>query len=184
VQLETERLTLREFTFDDWPAVDAYTSDPAVVQYMSFGPTTPAQTQEHLRWCVAMASEQPRRIYELAVVRRAGQRVIGTATLALDPQDRRHAAFSYLLHRRDWGQGYATEAMRALITFGFTELRLHRLADTRDTRNGASARVMEKLGMRREGHLRETLWRAGRWYDEYLYAILADEWAARGPGAA
>ena len=59
MQLETERLLLREFTLDDWPAVDAYTSDPLVVQYMSFGPTTAEQTQEHLQWCIAAAQEQP-----------------------------------------------------------------------------------------------------------------------------
>lgn len=176
MQLETTRLTLREFRADDWPDVNVYTSDPLVVQYMSFGPTTIDQTREHLQWCIAAAQEQPRRIYELAVILKDQQRLIGGCTLALDPADRRQAAFSYLLNREYWGQGYVTEAMQAMLTFGFTELRLHRIADTCDTRNLASARVMEKLGMRREGHVRETIWQDGRWYDEYLYAILAHEW--------
>ena len=176
MQLESERLLLREFTIQDWPDVNAYTSDPEVVKYMAFGPTTEAETREHLSQCVATASEQPRRIYELAVVLRAEHRLIGTVTLALHPHERRHASFSYLLHRQYWGHGYATEAMRTLISLGFRVLQLHRLEDTCDTRNRASARVMEKLGMRREGQLRETIWKDGRWYDEYLYAILAHEW--------
>jgi RimJ/RimL family protein N-acetyltransferase len=66
--------------------------------------------------------------------------------------------------------------MRRLIHFGFTQLHLHRVADDCDARNQASIRVMEKLGMRREGHLREVIWKDGRWYDEYLYAVLAHEW--------
>ena len=176
MQLESERLILREFALEDWPAVNAYTSDPTVVQYMPFGPTSEEQTREHLSPCLATAAEQPRRIYDMAVMVRAEERLIGTATIALHPHERRHAAFSYLIHQAYWGNGYATEAMRTLIDFGFTVLGLHRLEDTCDTRNLASARVMEKLGMRREGHLRETIWKDGHWYDEYIYAVLAQEW--------
>jgi RimJ/RimL family protein N-acetyltransferase len=176
MQLETARLTLREFSIDDWPAVYAYVADPLVVQYMSFGPSTPEQTRDHLHWCCATAHEQPRRIYELAVVLNTDQRVIGGCTLALDLHDPRQAAFSYLLNRHHWGCGYAVEAMHALFTFGFNDVHLHRVADTCDVRNRASARVMEKLGMRREGHTRETFWKDGHWHDEYLYALLAHEW--------
>jgi RimJ/RimL family protein N-acetyltransferase len=176
MQLESERLLLREFNMSDWPALHAYTSVPDVVKYMPFGPTTGAETREHLSQCLTTAAEQPRRIYELAVVIRAENQLIGTATITLHPQERRHASFSYLLHRHYWGHGYATEAMRTLINFGFRDLQLHRLEDTADTRNQASVRVMEKLGMQREGHLRETIWKDGQWYDEYIYAILAHEW--------
>lgn len=176
VHLESERLLLREFRLSDWPEVNAYTSDPDVVKYMPFGPTTEEQTREHISQILAWAAEQPRRIYEMAVVLRSGNHLIGTATLALHPDERRIANFSYLLHRQYWGQGYATEAMHTLIDFGFRVLQLHRLEDTCNTSNLASARVMEKLGMRREGHLRETIWKDGQWYDEYSYAILAHEW--------
>jgi len=177
MQLESERLLLREFSMSDWPALNAYTSDPEVVKYMPFGPTTEAQTRDHISQCLATAAEQPRRIYELAVILRVENRLIGTVTLALDPQERRRSYFSYLFHREYWGHGYATEAMHTLINFGFHVLQLHRLDDTCDTRNLASARVMEKLGMRREGHLRETIWKDGQWYDEYIYSILAHEWS-------
>jgi [ribosomal protein S5]-alanine N-acetyltransferase len=177
MQLESERLLLREFSLSDCPAVNAYTADPEVVKYLPFGPTTEAQTREHLSRCLSYAAEQPRRIYELAVVLRTESQLIGTATFALHPHERRHASFSYLLHRQYWGYGYATEAMRTLISFGFRVLQLHRFEDTCDTRNHASARVMEKLGMRREGHLRETIWKDGQWYDEYTYAILVHEWS-------
>jgi RimJ/RimL family protein N-acetyltransferase len=182
VQLETDRLSLREFAADDWQDLNAYTSDPRVVQYMSFGPTTAEQAQAYIDGCLARAQEQPRRVYELAVVVRAEERVIGNVTLELERGEQRNASFAYLLNRQYWGKGYMTEAMRAVFSFGFDQLGLHRLADWCDTRNAASARVMEKLGMRREGHLRETIWKDGAWHDEYLYAILAWEWTGRPAG--
>ena len=182
MQLETDHLILREFAAEDWQDLNAYTSDPQVVQYMSFGPTTGEQARAYIEGCLTRAQEQPRRVFELALVVRAEQRVIGNATLELDRGDPCNASFAYVLNRHYWGHGYATEAMRALFDFGFDQLKLHRLADACDTRNLASARVMEKLGLRREGHLRETFWKDGDWRDEYLYAILAREWTRRPAG--
>lgn len=182
MQLETTRLHLREFTLSDWPAVQAYCADPVVVQYMPFGPNTDAETQAWLRWCVEQSQADPRRIYALAVILKSEGQLIGNCTLALNPVELREAAFSYLLNQADWGQGYATEALQALFDFGFTVLGLHRVADAVDPANVASIRVLEKLGLRREGHLREALWHRGRWCDEYLYAILSREWQAQRRG--
>ncbi|NWG20964.1 MAG: GNAT family N-acetyltransferase [Chloroflexi bacterium] len=178
--LETERLHLRDFVAGDWPDVYAYSSDPDVVRYLPFGPSSVEQTKEHIARCIALARAHPRHVYDMAVVLRAEQRVIGSCTLALLEYEPRHATFAYLFHRAYWGHGYATEAMRALFTYGFETLGLHRIADTCDARNIASVRVMEKLGMRREAHYRETIWDGTAWHDEYGYAILAHEWRARG----
>ncbi len=82
------------------------------------------------------------------------------------------------LARHAWHQGYATEAARAVVRFGFEELGVHRLWAHCVADNVGSARVLEKLGMRREGHLRENEWYKGRWWDTLLYAILEDEWRA------
>jgi RimJ/RimL family protein N-acetyltransferase len=73
-----------------------------------------------------------------------------------------------------------TEAIRALIGFGFGELKLHRIRAECDPRNVGSWRVLEKVGMRREGHLRENFLLDGTWCDSYLYAILDHEWIATG----
>ena len=179
MQLETTRLRLGEFNLADWPAAQSYCGDPLVVQFMTFGPNTVAETQAWLQWCLEQSQETPRRIYSLAIVLKSSEQLIGNCTLALNPAEPRQAAFSYLLNRTYWGQGYATEAMRVLFDFGFSELSLHRVADAVDPANVASIRVLEKLGLRREGHLREALWHKGRWWDEYLYAILAHEWQAQ-----
>ncbi len=78
------------------------------------------------------------------------------------------------------GQGYATEGAHALIRYGFEELDLHRVIATCQPENPASYRVMEKLGMQREGHFRKCIYRGdNQWWDEYFYAILREDWAGR-----
>ena len=81
------------------------------------------------------------------------------------------------------GRGYATEAVGALLRLGFEGLGLHRIAGHLDARNTASARVLERAGLRREAHLVENEFVKGEWTDELIYGILRREWAARqGPG--
>lgn len=83
-------------------------------------------------------------MYDLAVVLRAEERVIGSCTLALLDYEPRHATFLYRFNRRSWRRGYATEAMRALFEYGFKTSGLHRIAiaDTCDARHAASVRVI------------------------------------------
>jgi RimJ/RimL family protein N-acetyltransferase len=85
------------------------------------------------------------------------------------------AELAYALHHQEWGQGYASEATCALLAFGFTTLGLHRVFATCDPDNRASVRVLQKLRMQQEGHLRENTWMRGTWRDSLLYALLAQE---------
>jgi [ribosomal protein S5]-alanine N-acetyltransferase len=166
MQLETERLLIRDFTEADFAAVYAYGSDPEVVRYMVFPPSTPESTREHIARCMGLASEQPRRCYDMGVVLKSTGQLIGGITLGVLEGSEDEAAFSYLLNRTVWGQGYATEALKAMVRFGFEQLALRRIADSCAVENSASARVMEKCGFRciseREG--------------ERFYALTADEW--------
>lgn len=77
------------------------------------------------------------------------------------------------------GRGYATEAARVLLAYAFNKRGLRRVTSDCDARNAASLRLMERLGMRREGHLRQSRLTGDEWHDEYLYALLRDEWLAR-----
>ena len=85
----------------------------------------------------------------------------------------------FIFHPDHQGHGYATEAARALIAHAFEHYDLHRVSGRLEPRNGASARVLEKLGMRREGLLIENEWVKGEWQSEAIYALLAREWAER-----
>ena len=105
--------------------------------------------------------------------------LIGTCFLSIRPDELRQGELTYLYARPFWGHGYATEAARAVLEVGFRELDLHRIYATCRPANMGSARVLEKLGMRREGHLVQHRWMKGSWQDSLLYAILDHEWQAQ-----
>lgn len=174
--LETERLVLREFEEDDLQAIQEYASDPKVVRYMAWGPNTEKDTQEFLQRAFDRRRKQPRTDYDLAIILKAENHLIGSGGIYIANPDHREAEIGYSFNRRFWGHGYATEAARTFVAFGFEELGLHRIYATCAPANVASARVMEKIGMQREGHLREHRWQKRRWRDSYLYAILEREW--------
>ena len=97
--------------------------------------------------------------------------IIGDCAFQVLPEDARQAQIGFTLSRPYQKQGYASEAVRALVGFLFSEYRLHRITATCDALNLASARLLERIGMRREGQYVENVWFKGAWGDE-LYAIL------------
>jgi RimJ/RimL family protein N-acetyltransferase len=113
----------------------------------------------------------------LAAVTADGGELVGDMSLMWRSEEHRMGEVGYLLHPAATGRGYATEAARALLRIGFEELGWHRIIGRIDARNAASARVLERLGMRREAHLVENEWLKGEWTDEVVYAMLEREWA-------
>jgi RimJ/RimL family protein N-acetyltransferase len=182
MEILTDRLLLREFEESDAPAANAYERDPEVVRYQSRGTRTLEESLEHIRSSMATAREQPRRIFDLAVVLREGGPLVGRAGLKVMDPEIREAALWYVLHPAHWGKGYIVEASRALLAFGFGELGLHRVFVDCDPRNLASLRVAEKLGMRREAHFVENVWIKGEWVGTVICAVLDREWKAAHGG--
>ncbi len=176
--LVSTRLVLREFRRGDWRAVHEYASDPKVVRYMPWGPNTEAQTRDFVRRAITFQEEEPRRKFEFAVALGEEDRLIGGCGIRLANPDAREADIGYVLNREYWGKGYGTEAAKTLLRFGFDELLLHRVYATCDPQNLASIRVLERIGMRIEGHLREHMLVRGKWRDSLMYAILEGEWEA------
>jgi RimJ/RimL family protein N-acetyltransferase len=176
MQFHTARLLLREFVDTDWPAVLAYQRDPRYLQFYAWIERTPEDAQRFVQMFIIQQREQPRRKFQLAVVLRDTQHLIGNCGIRKASLEAREADIGYELAPDLWGQGYATEAARAIIHFGFTELKLHRITAWCIADNVASARVLEKIGLKLEGRLREKEYFKDRWWDTLLYAILADEW--------
>ena len=174
--LLTDRLLLRDFVESDWRAVHEYGSDIEVVRYMPWGPNTEDDTKAFVARAIAGQNEDPRTKHELAIVLREEGRLIGGCGIRVSAPSHKGADMGYCLHKEYWGAGYATEAADAVIAFGFERLGLHRIIATCDADNTASARVLEKVGMRKEGCFREDSLMRGVWRDSYLYAILEDEW--------
>jgi ribosomal-protein-alanine N-acetyltransferase len=172
--LHTPRLILREFALDDWRAVHAYASDPEVTRYMSWGPNDEEASQNFVKTVVARQQAVSRREFDLAITLKDNGKLIGGC--GIYGRKLKEAEMGYCLHRDYWGKGYMTEVAAALLEFAFDQKGFHRVYATCDPRNVGSARVMEKSGMKREGHLRDHVLKDGEWRDSLLYAILDWEW--------
>lgn len=176
MQIETQRLILREFREDDAAAVLAYWNDPLYQRYYPEIDDRPAVVRELITMFVASQSEEPRRVWQLALTEKRGGRLIGNCGLRVNNPESGEGNIGYELDPAFWGHGYATEAATAIVRFGFDGLRLHRIWAECVADNTGSSRVLEKLGMRREAHFREHQYYRRRWWDTLIYAVLAHEW--------
>lgn len=178
--VQTDRLTLRAFADGDVEALYAIQRRPDVTRYLYWGPRSRADVRRMIeRRKRATGFERPGDALLLAATLRASGVLIGDIMLRWLSEEHRQGEVGFVLHPDHHGHGYATEMSAAMLEVGFSGLGLHRIIGRCDSRNAASAAVMARLGMRREAHFRENEFIKGEWAGEDLYAILADEWAAR-----
>jgi RimJ/RimL family protein N-acetyltransferase len=178
MHIQTSRLILREFCWDDLASIYAYQSDPLVVQYVCYGPSTLHECRDDLAFHIKQQTSQARTFYHFALALPASSESIGWCGLDLGEPNHREGELGYALHQAYWGRGYITEAACALLAFGFQRLHLHRIYGTCHPANTGSIGVMTKLRMRYEGCLREHRWCKGAWRDSHIYALLEHEWQA------
>jgi RimJ/RimL family protein N-acetyltransferase len=178
--IRTGRLLLRPFEQADVDDAWELLRQPEVARHMLRGTFDRAGAEAVVR---QMAGET--RLAEegdyltFAVVLLDTGRVIGEISLVLRSRANHGAEVGFEFHSGHHGRGLATEAVTALLDAGFAGWGLHRIFGRCSVRNTASARLMERLGMRREAHLLGSRWVKGEWRDEFGYAVLADEWRLR-----
>lgn len=178
MQIQTDRLLLRDFRSDDWRAVLAYQKDPRYLRYYAWAGRTAGEVRRFVQMFVDQQHVEPRTHFQLAVIRRESGELIGNAGLRRPAAWSHDAEIGYELAPDHWGRGYATEAGQAILRFGFVDLGLHRIAAWTLADNIASVRVLEKLGLSLEGRLRDREVFKGRYWDVLMYAILKEEWLA------
>ena len=176
MRIITERLVLREFVIDDWPAVLAYQRDPRYLRFYPWTNRTEAQVRDFVEMFVQQQAERPRCKFQFAITFPNDDRVIGNCGIRCKPENDWEADIGYELAPEYWSRGYTTEAALAIVNFGFQMLKLHRISAWCIADNTASARVLEKVGMQLEGRLRENEYFKGRWWDTLLYGLLEREW--------
>jgi len=176
MKLETERLILRDFVRDDWRRALEYESDPLYLRYYEWTERTPESVQEFVGWFLANQQQVPRFKFQLAITLKSNHLLIGNCGVRMDKVDAVEADIGYELDPGYWNHGYATESAHAIVDFGFRRLQVHRIWAHCVADNLGSAHVLQKLGMKLEGHFREKEYYKGRWWDTLIYAILADEW--------
>ncbi|MEV5508323.1 GNAT family N-acetyltransferase [Streptomyces orinoci] len=179
--IRTDRLLLRPFVPEDTDDVWAYQRQPEVARYMRWDP----RDREQSRASVEQMAGENRLAGEgdclsLAVVTPEDGRVVGQVELVWLSRADRQGEIGCVFNPAHQGKGLATEAVRAVLGLGFGELGLHRVIGRCHAHNGSSARLLERLGMRREAHFIGTGLFKGGWRDDFVYAMLRREWLARG----
>ncbi|CUS06195.1 GCN5-related N-acetyltransferase [Candidatus Promineifilum breve] len=210
MELHTDRLILREFVADDWPAVLAYQSDPRYLRLYEWTARSEADVRAFVQLFIDQQQQRPRTRYQLAITLKADGRLIGNCGIRVvaarnpvSPEERNRvftandqaaadknpvsgaheaarahdADIGYELAPDAWGHGYATEAARAIVRFGFETLGLHRISADTVADNTASARVLQKLGLTLEGRLRDKLYYKGRYWDVVLFGMIRPDQA-------
>jgi [ribosomal protein S5]-alanine N-acetyltransferase len=176
--LHTARLRLRPFNDADADALFALHSNGYVLRYWDAPPWSErARAERFLKANQQMAEEGSGA--RLAIDRLSDTSFLGWCSVTRWNPDFRSASMGYCLDDAAWGHGYATEAARALLQWAFDTLDLNRVQAETDTRNAASARVLEKLGFAREGTLREDCVVSGEVSDSWVYGLIRREWQLR-----
>ncbi|HEY0733718.1 MAG TPA: GNAT family N-acetyltransferase [Herpetosiphonaceae bacterium] len=181
--LETPRLHIRHFTPADLPTLLAYRNDPLVARYQSWESMTEAEGRAFIAEMQQHQPGEPGPGFQFAIALKTSGLHIGDCYFKVLDYDPRQAEIGYSLAREHWGQGLATEALNAILEYSFRTLDLHRIIAITDCENRSSIALLERLGMRREGHFLKSMWSKGAWSDEYQYALLGEEWRSRHDSA-
>jgi [ribosomal protein S5]-alanine N-acetyltransferase len=171
----TSRLVIRELTENDFTHIRLYAQDMDAYRFMLLWLETDEKIRAFIDNALSQAASETRREYLLSVETIDGKEFIGNCCIEVDPVSGSTAEIGYWLVRSCWKNGYAAEISRALVHYGFTHLGFHRIYAKCDELNTASASVLEKIGMRYEGTLREHIWLRDHWRSSRYYGILKDE---------
>ena len=175
-QIESERLRIRGFNDSDLAPFMAYRNDPKVARYQSWDSCDEQQARAFIREMESAQPGVPGEWFQFAIESKQTGELIGDCGLRVDEAEPYRAEIGFTLAREYQGRGFASEAVSALLDYAFDTLGLHRVVAIVDCRNAPSVALLERLDLRREGHFVENVWFKGGWADEYLYAVLKDEW--------
>jgi RimJ/RimL family protein N-acetyltransferase len=174
--LNTERLLLRDFVESDWEAVLTYQQDPLYLRYNEWTSRTADEVRDFIQMFLNHQKQSPRIKFQFAVTLKSNGQLIGNCGVRKNLPQASEGDIGYELNPKHWGKGYATEAAQAILHFGFSHLNLQRVSAWCIADNVGSVRVLEKLGMRRKGRVRDHHYFKARWWDTLSYSITYEEW--------
>jgi len=177
--MESDRLLLRRFAAADLLPFLAYLNDPVVARYQSWKSYTEQQAAKLIDEQANVEPGEPGKWFTFAAELKDEGLLIGH--VALKMLDQQQAEIGFTFARAHQGKGLAFEATCLVLDYLFTELDLHRVIAIADCENERSVALLKRLGMRQEGHFMQNIWFKGKWGDEYLYAVLKDEWLGSRP---
>lgn len=154
----------------------AYRNDSRIARFQGWEAITKEAAVAFLEEQQSREPFPPGQWLQIAITLKPTHSLIGDCALKIHLEGPRQATIGITLAQRFHGKGFAVEAIATLLNYGFEELHLHRVCADTDPQNTPAWRLLERLGMRREAHLKQSLWFKGQWTDEYFYAILKPEW--------
>ncbi|RNB78546.1 N-acetyltransferase [Brevibacillus fluminis] len=176
IYAKTPRLILRHMCLQDVVPFYTYRSAPSVAAFQSWENYTMEEAESFVHKQIAHSPNQPGTWFQFAIALAGTNELIGDCALHTPMPEPRIVEIGFTLAPEHQGKGYANEAVTALLHYIFQTLQKHKVIAFADVRNEKSIRVLERLGMRREGHLLQNYMSKGKWVDEYQYSILQSEW--------
>lgn len=177
INISTPRLVLRNLQNSDNILLANYRSDPEVAKYQSWDvPYSEAQATALIESLHQLIPGVLGEWYQLAITLKSTGKMIGDCAFCILVDDGKQAEIGFTLAREYQGQGYATEAITCLLEYLFITHHLHRIRANCDPANTASIKLLQRVGMRCEGHFIKSLWFKNNWVDEMWFAILSEEW--------
>ncbi len=178
-ELVSERLSVRRLRRDDLATFVKYRSDPEVARYQSWNAPYPqAEAERLIKDMRRMHPDTPGEWFQFAIALRSTGELIGDCGAKPSAYDPTTTQIGYTIGRAHQRCGYGSEAVRTLLGYLFDARGMHRVTASCDGRNVASMGLLERLGMRKEGVMLQSVWAKGEWTDDVLFAMLASEWAA------
>lgn len=176
LQLETERLLIRNLKSSDVKDFHFYRSNPDVTKYQSFDVMTMEQAEKFITNQKDKMFGKPGEWVQFAIEHKDSRKLIGDCAIKLDEYDDRIAEIGITLSHTEQKKGFAKEAMNGILKFLYGLKDFHRVVEIVDTENENSIKLLENCGFKREGHFIENIFFKGKWGSEYQYAMLRKDW--------
>ena len=178
MNLETERLILRKLQMSDLKDFHSFRSNPEIVRFQSFDAFTIEDSKKFIEENARAEFGEPGEWVQTGIVWKENDKLIGDFALKPELEEPRIVEIGATLNIEYQGKGFATEALTRVFEYLFTETETHRIIGLLDTENHGSRKLVENLNFRREAHFKKSFWdkKLGEWRDEYLYAMLKEDW--------
>lgn len=176
VYIFTERLVLRTIKLTDAASMLRYRSNPIVYEYQNWKPRTLEDVKEFIDRNTCSLPNIPNTWYQLGIFIKEDNDMIGDIGIHFIDSDNLQVEIGVTLSLGYQGKGYATEAAIEVINYIFHTLKKHRVIASVDPRNIKSVALLNRIGMRKEAHFRQSIWFNGDWADDVVFAVLKEEW--------
>jgi RimJ/RimL family protein N-acetyltransferase len=175
IAISTDRLLIRNMNSKDAESFFAYKSLPECTQFQYWRPKTLGEIQQFIIDMEGTRLNTPGTWLQLAVCLKVDGRMIGDIGLHFLAEEDAQVELGYTISPEFQHKGYATETVRAIVSYLFSELGKHRITASVDPLNAPSAAVLKLVGFRQEAHFKKSVFMDGQWQDDCVYAILEDE---------